>query len=183
MSSEVLQHLEVGVAAVLEDACLYVVVSFLCVVVKVAQTVLGGIVIFNVFGQLGTTLLQLVAYAGGQNEADLTVLERFLAQDGGWHLLEADDERVVTGDIHVGTVQEAAEGQLQVLEFAVLLCGLMAGVGQVEDVLLLLRIEHQGVLVTLYHHVAQLLAYLLVHLAATLLTGLHLVILGGQLRA
>ena len=148
-------------ASVLEDAGLYLLIAFVGVVVEGAQMILRVPVDVDVVSQLLVVLLQRAADAHGECQADVPVGARRRAQRVLVHLVEVHDEAVVTGNLAVGAVDERAEGQYVLLEPRVLLSGLVTGVGQVEDVFRLLRVEHQRVLVAAVHDVHQLVEHLL----------------------
>ena len=129
---------EIAVATVLEDVGLYVVIALLGIVVQVAKALLRHVVVADIVLQGGTVLLQRVADVGGQRHTDVAVGFALVIQQGDGHRLQRGDERVVARYLRVGLVHEHLEGQLLATEVVILLGSLMAGVGQVEDIIQLL---------------------------------------------
>ena len=145
------QDVQIGVATIHEDAGLYVIIALLGIVVHVPQTLLRHVVVLDIILHLLGIFLHGTLDDGGQGQTYTTVGLGPLSHDVRRHGLQAVDETVVTGYLTAGITDKLAEGQLLALETLVLLGGLMTGIGQVEQVFLLLGIEHQGVLVRLFH--------------------------------
>ena len=179
---EVTDDAQVGVAAVDEDARLYVKVALLRIVVHVLQPLLRVVVVAYVVLHLLRVILQGALDDGGQRQAHGAVRPRLLAHLRGVHRREGPHQAVVAGYLAAGLTDELAEGQLLPLEVLVLLRGLVAGVGQVEQILLLLRVEHQRVLVRLPHGLYQVAYHLSVLLLALQLLRAELLVVLGQLR-
>ena len=130
-------------SAVLEDAGLYVVITLLRIVVQMAKSLFRHVVIAYVVLHGAAVLLQRVAYVGGQCQTDVPIRLGLQAQHSYWHSPQASYQRVVACNVVVGLIQEVLEGQLLFLEQTVLVCCLVAGIGQVEHIFLFLRVEHQ----------------------------------------
>ena len=132
----------------------------------------------------GRTILgQLVTYVGGQLQAGVAVGLCLLVQHVLRHGLQAGYQRVVARYLVVGLLHERLVGQLLVLELLVELGGLVAGIGQVEDVFLLLRIEHQRVLVGALHDGDELVAHLFALFLVLFQSFRQLAVVVRQLRA
>ena len=173
---------EVGLATILEDAGLYVVIAFLGIVVQVGEAPLRHVVDVDVLSQRRTVLLQRVTDTGGQRQTDVAVGSGLLVQHVLWHGLKTGYQRVVAGYLDVGLVHKGLERQLLFVELLIQLRGLVAGVSQVEYVFLLLRVEHQRVLVRALHGRNQLLAHHLALFLIHLESFRQLMVVVGQLR-
>ena len=155
------QDIQVGVTAIHENAGLYVVVALLGVVVHVFQALLRHVVIADIVLHLLGVFFQSALDDGGKGQTDAAVGFGLFAHDVRGHGLQAVDQTVIAGYLPTCVADKLAEGQLLALETLVLFRGLMTGIGQVEQVFLLLGVEHQGVLVRLLHGLGQVLEYLL----------------------
>ena len=96
--------------------------------------------------------LQAVAADADGGSTLLAFRHDGLHQRGRQHL-QGGDEAVVALHLCVHALGNAVVGQAVALEVHVLLRSLMAGIGEVEDVFVLLRIEHQAYLAALLHDV------------------------------
>ena len=63
----------IAVSTITEDAGLYVVVSFLCIVVEIGEPLLRHVVEGDVFFHCSTTFFQIVANVGGEGETYASV--------------------------------------------------------------------------------------------------------------
>ena len=156
MSVESADQGEIVLAAVDEDALLDVSVALLGIFVLLFQTTLRHVVETDVLLQLPGVALQHGADVLGQHQTGVALLVAVLRHDDVGHTFQTPDQTVVTGDVLLRLVQELGEGQLLLVEVPVLLRGLMTGVGQVEYVVLLLRVEHHRILVGALHRLQQL---------------------------
>ena len=158
---DITQDLQIGVASIHEDARLYVVVAFLGVVVHVFQTLFRHVVKTDVLLHLLGVFLHGPFDDGGKCQTYAAIRSCLFSHDVRGHGLQTVDEAVVTGYLPACVTDEFAEGQLLTLETLVLFRGLVTGVGQVEQVFLLLGVEHQGILVRLFHGLSQVSEHLL----------------------
>ena len=178
----VLQDVEVAVAAVLEDVGLYLVIALLRIVVQSCQPLLGEVVVADIVVQRRAVLFQRIADIGSQRHADISIHLRLVFQQSHGHRLQRPDERVVAGYLRLRLLQEHLERQLLPLEVLILLRSFVARIGQVEDILLFLRIEHQRVLVRTLHGFHQPRPHTLTLLLVHLYLLRHLAVVDGQLR-
>ena len=116
----------------------------------------------NVVGYLSTVLSQGVTNVDRQRQTDVTVHAGTVIKHGFGHGLQAGHQTVILCYVSIGVGKEGLERYLRTLELMILSGGLVAGVGHVEHVVLLLRVEHQLVLPALLHRLNQLTSYLLV---------------------
>ncbi len=158
---DVTQNFQIGVATIHEDARLNVVIALLGIVVHVFQTLLRHVVIPDVVLHLLRVFLHGPFDHGGQGQTHAAVCSCLFAHDIRGHGLQTVDKTIVTGYLATGITDKLAEGQLLALEPLVLFRSLVTGVGQVEQVFLLLGIEHEGVLVRLFHGLSQIPEHLL----------------------
>ena len=147
LRSEVLQNREVVLAAIHEDACLYLVVAQLGIVVHVFETHFRHLIHLDVLRNLRLVVNQRVPDVDSQRQTDVAVGLGPPGQQRTGHRAQTAYQTVVFGYLLVVALQEGLERQLAFLEVVVLLRGLVAGVGEVKHVVRLLRIEHQRVLV------------------------------------
>ena len=143
---------EVVVAAVAEDRVLYARVALVGIVVEILELRLGVPVHLHILLHLRAVLVERAPDVDGQCETHVAVYLGLLGQCSHIHLAEVVDEAVVAVHLNVGIVDISLERTGVDLEPAVLLGGLVAGIGQVEDVAAALRVEHQGVLLALVEH-------------------------------
>ena len=176
----VAQDVQIRVAAIHEDARLYVIVALLCVVVHVFQTLFRHVVVPDIVLHLLRVFLHGPFDHGGQGQTHAAVCSCLFAHDIRGHRLQTVDEAVVARYLPAGVVDKLAEGQLLALEPLVLFCGLMAGVGQVEQVFLLLGVEHQGILVRLFHGLSQVSEHFLTLLPLFYALVVEFLIVFGQ---
>ena len=155
---QVRENREIVLSAVIENVVLNVAITFIGVVVQIAQFLFRILVDAYVVVQLITIVAQGVADIHGQREADIAVCLCFLRQRHSVHGAQVVDEAVVAGNVGVRFFHECAERHHVLLELPELLSSLVASVGKVEDVLRLLRIEHQRVLVASVEHAEEVFA-------------------------
>ena len=72
------------------------------------------------------------------------------------HRTEVVDQTVIPAYFDVGIAHECPERACIVPEILILFGGFVARIGEIEDVSVLLRIEHQGVLLALVQRIYQL---------------------------
>ena len=156
---EVPDDAHISVAAVHEDTCLDIVITLLGIVVHVLQPLLGHVVDADIVFHLLRVVLQRSFDDGGEGQTDAAVDLCLLAESIRRRCRQTIDQTVVARHVAAGLVDELPERQLLTLELLVLFRSLMTGVGQVEQILLFLRIEHQGVLVRLFHGLRQTLKH------------------------
>ena len=157
----VTQDLQIRVTAIHEDARLNVIIALLRIVVHVFQALLRHVVVSDVVLHLLGVFFHGTLDDGRQGQTHAAVCLGPLSHDVRRHGLQTVDEAVVTGYLTTGVADELAERELLPLKTLVLLRGLMTGIGQVKQVFLLLGIEHQGILVRLFHGLSQIRKHLL----------------------
>ena len=160
VATEVLKDGEVGVAAILEDARLDVAIALLGIVVHARQPLLRVVVHLDEVLHRVAVLLERRADFLGEGKTDETVLLSLCIEHATGHGFQRVDERVVAGYFAIRPAHELLERYALAHELLILLGSLMAGVGEVEHVLLLLRIEHERVLVGTLHSGYELVAHL-----------------------
>ena len=165
ITSQVVENLEIVVATVVEDAHLYVAIAFVGIIVEVLQLLLGVTIVVDVLVQLVAVVGQRATNVHRKRQTHVAVNLCTLRQRHLRHVREIDDQTVVAGNVFVGLLHKRAERQDVALELVVLLSGLMAGVGEVEDVFRLLRVEHQRILIGTVQHREQVFANVLLLLA------------------
>ena len=120
-------------------------------------------------------------YGKGQTDVAVNLLLR--AKRRGVHRAKVGDQTVVTCDLGVGLVDILTERTYRLPEVAILLRSLMAGVGQVKHVAVLLRIEHDRILLTALHVADQVGHNLLLSFLLRTRLPLQLVVVVGELDA
>ena len=155
-ATHVRQQHEIVLATVDKNVTLNLAIPFLCIVVQTAELFLRLVVEADVALQLTLTLGQHLSDALCQGQTRVASLTAVFRRHHHRHGLQSGDEAVVACQVDLVALQILGEGQLVTVELIILLRGLMTGVGQVEHVALLLRIEHQRVLVGLLHRQQQL---------------------------
>ena len=140
----------------------------------------SGVVDANEVGGVSVVLLQSLSYGYGEAETLVAVCLCLGAEHVVGHVAQAVGETVVSGDVYLCPVEEGDERNPDPRKPIVLFGSLVAGVGEVEDIVLLLRIEHEGVLVGVLHGVEELVAHPLAHLREAFLPFAHLVV--GRLK-
>ena len=134
---------EIIVAAILEDTSLYVAVTLVGIVVEIAQVLLCHLINMDVvFGAL-PVFYKCVTDVRCQGETDIAVCLRLLGKHHHRHLLQTSYKTIVAGDVLFVVGKEGFERQLCTLKTLILFCGLVTSIGEVEDIILFLRIEHQ----------------------------------------
>ena len=121
----------------------------------------SGVVDANEVGGVSVVLLQSLSYGYGEAETLVAVCLCLGAEHVVGHVAQAVGETVVSGDVYLCPVEEGDKRNSDPREPIVLFGSLVAGVGEVEDIVLLLRIEHQRVLVAFSPHFHNPVAYLL----------------------
>ena len=119
-----------------------------------------------------------------QRQTDVAVYLRTLVEHRHTHVLKADDKTVVASQLGVHPPDILLEGRRLPLEVPELLRSLMTGVGEVEDVVGFLRVEHQRILIAALHRLHKLtpctLLLLLGSLDVAFLLGVYLLELRTQ---
>ncbi len=141
------------------------------------------VIIAYVILHLFAVLHDCAPYVHSIGETHVAVCLCLFVKHHDRHLLKNHHKGVVAYHLVVEFLYYLKEGQGVALEIGELLCSLMTGVSEIEDVVRLLRVEHQRILATLLHNIEQLVAHLLVLLLIKLRTSLLLVVLLGELRA
>ena len=149
------EYLGVALAAVDEDVVLNLVVTEIGVIVQIAQTLLGAVVNVYILTHALAVVLQRAEDVHGKREAYIAVHGGFVAQTARRHVVQTVYQTVVTGHLGVQLLNSRTEGEYGAVVVEVELGGLMAGIGEVEHVLGLLRVEHQRTLVAAADNVDQ----------------------------
>ncbi len=155
------QKFQIILAAVLEYACLYVVVALVGIVVDCAQPLLGLLVYAHIFLVALGGCREPVLYRHSQCQAHAAVGLRLGREHRHGHLLQTAYQTVIACYLVLCLLNVVLKRQLLALECLVLLRRLMAGVCKVKHIAFLLRIEHQRVLVAAVHYAYQLGKHLL----------------------
>ena len=130
-------------SAVLEDVCLYLGIAFVGIVVQAFQPLLRELIPAHILLHGILVVLKHTAYVHGQRQADVAVHLGLRTEHHRGHLAQHIYERVIAGNVRVAAVDEVLERHYLLPEVLILLRGLVAGVGKVEHVVVLLRVEHQ----------------------------------------
>ena len=97
------------------------------------------------------------------------------------HCLQTVDKTVEALYFAFAFIYESPEGDEMTAELLILADSLVAGVGKVEDVAFILRIEHEGILVAAVHRQHQLLEDALSRCLHHLLFVAVVIVIGGEL--
>ena len=135
---QVLDEGGVAVASINKDVLLYLVVALVCVVVQLAQSVLGLGIQVDVTLQGAFVVVQLGTYALCQHQTGVAVLCTVLGHNVCRYAVQVVYQAVISGYLALGLFQETGKRQLLAVEVVILLCGLVASVSQIEHVVLLL---------------------------------------------
>ena len=192
VASQVLQHLEVVVAGVLEYFLLNDAIALLGILVEEREVVVHAHIGHAVLTQCVAQLHAVATQSPGIAQAHGAVVQRSRVELKGSLLvfaawpraeglaslvahahgvdhgrrqnLEAVDEAVVAGDFGIEIVVDFVIWQAFLAKLPVKCSGLVAGVGEVKHIVALLRVEHQAYLVALFHVEEHLLMLGLAHL-------------------
>ena len=110
----------VGLASVLEDVCLYLVVAYVGIVVQRFQLFLGPLVILYVFGHALLCLSIVVSYVDSKRQAYIVIHLGAVVEASGGHLAQTCHKTVVASNLDVHLVYILAEGQGGLLEVLIL---------------------------------------------------------------
>ena len=97
--------------------------------------------------------------------------------------MQTGDKAVVASHLRLAAIKKKLEGELLAQEFIILCGSLMAGIGKVENVVELLRVEHQRILLAVAVYLLQLGEVLLGVLTAHGLTLAHVTVALRKLAA
>ena len=150
---------EIVFATIPEDAGLDVAIPFVGIVVHVFQMLFGHLVDTHILLRIVPVLHQRIADIGGQCQTHIAVCAGTVGEHHGRHLAQAADKAVIAADFLLGIGHVIPERDLCLLEVLELLSGFMTGIGEVEHIVLLLRIEHQRVTVAVTQETDELFAY------------------------
>ena len=143
------EYLEKVLTAIAEDAFLYVHIAFLCIVVEAAQLSLCAVVIPDILVQLVIAAFQRAQDVYGECKTHVAVDGGTFGKRAVVHGTQHIHQRVESGYLCDRLVEVVLKRNHRLPELMVHLCGLMARIGEVEDIAALLRIEHQRVLAAL----------------------------------
>ena len=99
------EYLQIVVASILEDACLYVLISLVGIVVDGLEACLAHVVDTDVVARVLIIVAQCVANVGGKGETHVAVYLRLVAEHHHWHSLQTGDKTVVAGNVELGLVE------------------------------------------------------------------------------
>ena len=85
VASPGLDDVKIGRAAIAEYIGLDVVITLLCIVVEVGETLLCHVVIANVVLHHGAVIVQRITNVGGQRQTDIAVYLSLLVKHGNRH--------------------------------------------------------------------------------------------------
>ena len=138
-----LEKLYIVVTSVCENACLDFLVSLLCVGVERLQLMPVVFIVLDVFLIGIVALFQHTTDAYGKSKTDIAVGLHPCGKSEGVHRAEHVDERIIACNLLIALRDEVVERAGTVLEVLPQLRCLLACVGEVEDVVGFLRVEHQ----------------------------------------
>ena len=153
---KVMKDSDIVLATIVEDAPLYLAVAHVGIVVEVFQPLFRTVVQCDILLHLVVVVGQSAPDVDGKCQTDVAVELCFGRECTGVHIAQVADQTVVAADFGVGVGDIVAEGCRIVAKLPILFRGGVAGIGKVENVALLLGIEHQSVLLALVVHGEQL---------------------------
>ena len=134
---------EIILVRVAKQTALYVLVALLGIIVEFLQLPPRVVVILDVVLKVLVVLRQHAAYAHRQRQTDVAVYLLPFRHSLRVHRAQRVDERVVAGNVLLASLHEDAERARLGLKLVVERGSLVAGVGDIEDILGVLGIEHQ----------------------------------------
>ena len=137
---EVMKNHQIVLAAIVEDAPLYLAVAHVGVVVEVLQSLFRTVVQRDVLLHLVVIVGQRAPDVDGECQTDVAVELGFGRERTNVHVAQVVDQTVVAADLSVGVGDIVAEGRRVVAELLVLFRGGVTGVGKVKDIALLLGV-------------------------------------------
>ena len=140
----------------------------------------GSVVSLHIGLQLFLFLYQLAADIDSQSQVNVSVHLCFFAEKHGVHAVEIVDERIETRHLNIVLLDHLAERNSLRLKLLKLLCSLMTGIRHVENIPVALRIEHDGVLVSLFHNTDEFLNHNQLLSLGSLVLFLQVYVIVGQ---
>ena len=82
------QNGKIAITTIAKNACLYIIIAFVSIVVQVAKTLISHIIISNIIIKLLTIVIQGMTYVNSQRQTNVTVDLCTLTEGARWHLTE-----------------------------------------------------------------------------------------------
>ena len=174
---------EIILVRVAKQTALYVLVALLGIIVEFLQLPPRVVVILDVVLKVLLVLRQHAAYAHRQRQTDVAVYLLPFRHSLRVHRAQRVDARVVAGNVLLASLHEDAERARLGLKLVVERGSLVAGVGDIEDILGVLGIEHQRHLRGALCDIFQLLCDAAIQLFGTCGLLVELVVARDQLVA
>ena len=133
------------------------------IAVQSAQSFLRKLIVHDVLLHVLVVVDEHAADIHRERQTDVAVDFCAVVEDENRHRRQRVDERVVARNLQVAVGDVLFEGQRLLAEFLILRLCLMTGVSQLEDIVGLLRIQHDGILAASLHDVAHGLKDFLTH--------------------
>ena len=138
--AEVAKDGDIVLAAIVEDAPLYLAVAHVGIVVEALEPLLRLVIQRDVLLHLVVVVGQCTPDMDGERQTHVAVDLGLGRERTGVHVTQVVDQTVITADLGIGVGDIVTEGCRVVAELLILFRGCVAGVGKVKDVALLLRI-------------------------------------------
>ena len=178
--AEVTEYAQVVVASIIEDAVLDICISAVGIVVECLQFTVGSVVCLHIGLQLFLFLYQLAADIDSQSQVNVSVHLCFFAEKHGVHAVEIIDERIETRHLNIVLLDHLTERNSLRLKLLKLFRSLMTGIRHIENIPIALRIEHDGILVSLFYNTDEFLNHSQLLRLGSLVLFLQVYVIVGQ---